>query len=401
MSQYKAQTVEKATDRIYQLLLCPSCGGDLVLDRFDESNGVFRCAESCGTVWPFIDDIPRFVDIDLLKGSPSFQTYLHQFGTELESIGADFLDDLDHTGRPTEMDNSEIENDTNTYFGHAWSEASEWGWIDESEVPKSEELRYNGGTIQATESAWESKALMCDDDIGPGSLVLDAGCGNGRFSEMAAQTGASVISVDLGTETVEAASRNLDARDNVFVVQGNLFELPFKRGVFDSAFSIGVLHHTGDARAAFESVSQHVSDDGIFSVTVYHKLNPVWMKINDALRSYTTDLSIESGERFAEGMASLARVAHRIHPHVLHGLNLLFRLQPTRTHMFDWYSAPTASFHTYSEVERWFIENGFTITNTNKTAEYDDRLILQPWAATVKGSKSDSTGSGGFFPYFG
>ena len=36
----------------------------------------------------------------------------------------------------------------------------------------------------------------------------------------------------------------------------------------------------------------------------------------------------------------------------------------------------------------------------NDSDQTDDGDLLKPWAATVKGAKSEEAGSGGFYPYF-
>src|ERR1700722_13144291 len=56
-----------------------------------------------------------------------------------------------------------------------------------------------------------------------GKLVLDAGCGAGRFSEIALQAGASVVAVDL-SDAVHACRRTLSSfpADRFMVVRANL-----------------------------------------------------------------------------------------------------------------------------------------------------------------------------------
>jgi len=76
-----------------------------------------------------------------------------------------------------------------------------------------------------------------------GKLVLDVGCGMGRFAEVATCWGARVLGVDLSAAG-EVAARNLLDREFV-ALQADVFSLPFAPGTFDQIYSIGVLHHTG------------------------------------------------------------------------------------------------------------------------------------------------------------
>ena len=43
---------------------------------------------------------------------------------------------------------------------------------------------------------------------------------------------------------------NIGRRENVHLVQADIFKPPFREGAFDHAYSIGVLHHTPDTRRA-------------------------------------------------------------------------------------------------------------------------------------------------------
>lgn len=224
-----------------------------------------------------------------------------------------------------------------------------WGWIKEDEIPRKDRIKYDGGFISNTVSAFETKSLMNDDDLANGKLILDAGCGNGRFSNQAAKYGAEVIGVDIGTGAVEAAYENTREKDNIHIIQGDLFKLPFKKNIFDTAFSIGVLMHTGDAYRAFKSIVSHIKAGGIFTTHLYHKLNLVW-EINDfLLRKITTRMSIENNLKFADFMSKLGRLLFKIR--LFNVANLFIRVQPTLPHMYDWYSAPVATHHTYDEVK--------------------------------------------------
>ena len=74
-----------------------------------------------------------------------------------------------------------------------------------------------------------------------GKLVLDGGCGNGRYAKLANDWGAGGC-VDISS-AVEIASRNVADRPGVDVVQAELFELPFRPATFDMAYSVGVSPH--------------------------------------------------------------------------------------------------------------------------------------------------------------
>jgi SAM-dependent methyltransferase len=60
-------------------------------------------------------------------------------------------------------------------------------------------------------------------------LVLDAGCGVGRFMEVVEKWGGNVVGVDLSF-SVDAAFKNLGLKENVHIIQADIFDLPFKEG---------------------------------------------------------------------------------------------------------------------------------------------------------------------------
>ncbi|HET7875325.1 MAG TPA: methyltransferase domain-containing protein [Methylomirabilota bacterium] len=102
-----------------------------------------------------------------------------------------------------------------------------------------------------------------------GLAVLDAGCGMGKFSFAAAESGArAVVAVDL-SEAVEVAYANLRALPNAHVVQGSIAQPPFRAGAFDFAFSIGVLHHTPDPEKSFQQLVPLVRPGGRLFVWLY------------------------------------------------------------------------------------------------------------------------------------
>jgi len=252
-------------------------------------------------------------------------------------------------------------------FGFEWRHYRDWGWLEDyPDVPDAQE-RYFGGLLQNSEGAFWSKSLFQRDELEPQHLVLDAGRGNGRFTYQASLTGATVIGVDLGWG-VDSAFENSRALPNVHIVRGDLFRLPLRTAIFDRIFSIGVLMHTGNARAAFDSIVRTLAPEGLVVAHVYGVGLPSYEAADGSIRAVTTRLPRTLQMGFSKIMSAVARALRkgegrrqrlyrRLYPH----LNLL----PTDIHMFDWWAAPIATHHTPAELQQWFAAHGLEVLRTN------------------------------------
>lgn len=129
---------------------------------------------------------------------------------------------------------------------------------------------------QASKRRFDSETGWSKSNL-DGKLVLDAGCGAGRFAEVAAGYGARVVALDMSS-AVDAASETLAPFPQCDLVQASLLEPPFKPGVFDFAYSIGVLQHTPDPYRGIRSVITCVAPGGQFTFTAYAR-RP-WSKLN-------------------------------------------------------------------------------------------------------------------------
>lgn len=102
------------------------------------------------------------------------------------------------------------------------------------------------------------------------NLILDMGCGSGRFMDIAQSKGAKVIGIDFSS-AVEAARENFKLDPNVCIIQGDALNLPFKNEIFDGVYTIGVLHHTPDPEKGVVEANKVVKKGGWLSVCVYGK----------------------------------------------------------------------------------------------------------------------------------
>lgn len=120
------------------------------------------------------------------------------------------------------------------------------------------------------------KEVKWDKEWAKGKWILDAGCGSGRFAEIAADSGCNLVALDM-SNAVDAAKANLSGLRNINFIQADMFHLPFRQFTFDGVYSIGVLQHTPDPYAAICYLLGMVSSGGQFAFTIYAKR--LWTKL--------------------------------------------------------------------------------------------------------------------------
>ena len=368
---------------LLNIVVCNRCKQSFRVDILEGVHNEIREAilkcDRCSDIVLVFDGIPRFVSINYLKFDRGFNEFQCKYQSHPE------LTHLPNEPGGDKYGLQKLKNDTSKSFGFEWNYFENWGWIPDDAVSEEDKaFKYYGGLISNTENAFRNKCMLDEQDLTKEKIVLDAGCGNGRFTNQAAKYGAEVIGVDIGYG-VKSAYKNLRERKNVHIIQGDLFNLPFRDKIFDSVFSNGVLMHTGDAYKAFSSIQRHIKNGGIFVSHLYHQRNLIFEIVDATIRFFTTKLSIGANIRFAKFMASQGIKLKKSGQ-----LTKWFRfiqILPTEHHMFDWYSAPIATHHTYPEVKQWYREHDFEILRTNEPVKRQTSFLNKPESLTIKGRK--------------
>jgi SAM-dependent methyltransferase len=197
-----------------------------------------------------------------------------------------------------------------------------------------------------------------------GKLVLDVGCGTGRFAEVVTRWGARVVGIDLSV-AAEVAAKNLSDREFV-AFQADVFSLPFAPETFDCIYSMGVLHHTPDCEQAVKALPQYLKPGGTLAVWLYSGYNK-WYRFSDQYRKITHRLSpraLHGFFRFAvpflywldRGLRVIPLVGRPMAGVVHHVFPVNFHRDPEIRILdtLDWYSPKYQSKHTYEQVFRWF-----------------------------------------------
>jgi ubiquinone/menaquinone biosynthesis C-methylase UbiE len=110
--------------------------------------------------------------------------------------------------------------------------------------------------------------------------VLEAGCGTGRFTYNMARAGHRVTGLDYSPAMLETcAKRGAEegGAENVELVEGSIFELPFDDNTFDAVLSVHVLMHLPEHDAALLELLRVVKPGGlvIFDIRNRHSLNRI------------------------------------------------------------------------------------------------------------------------------
>jgi 2-polyprenyl-3-methyl-5-hydroxy-6-metoxy-1,4-benzoquinol methylase len=129
---------------------------------------------------------------------------------------------------------------------------------------KSKE-KYNEAFIY-DESALEREALTVEPRfgaflhrvVGKGNLVLDIGCGTGRYSVHSKRAGNTVI----GSELVHSAAMGARKRGLDVIVADSEVQFPFRDGTFDRAQCIEVIEHLMDPVSTLGEINRVLKQGG-------------------------------------------------------------------------------------------------------------------------------------------
>ena len=193
-------------------------------------------------------------------------------------------------------------------------------------------------------------------------FALEVGCGYGRFVDVVQRLGGRIVGVDLSTHSIDLAQDFVGLRDNVFLVQADLFALPFARETFDHIYSIGVLHHTPDTKRAFEAVVPYLARGGHIAIWVYHPLEKrssnVWRMVTTRLNHrvlYGACIANQALFSWIRGLPGGWRFSHII-PGAGPRPGQTFWLRVLGD--FDNLSPKFAYVHSEPEVAAWFRDAG-------------------------------------------
>jgi SAM-dependent methyltransferase len=291
-------------ERLLNYIVCPECKGQLVLKNTRYTNGEIiegsLACENCKAEYPIRDYIPRFVKTD---------SYVNNFSLQ-------------------------------------WSKYRETQLDSVSGLNISEKIFYERTNLSIDELK--------------GKVVLDAGCGIGRYTEITRRNADYVIAIDL-SYSVDNAFYNVGYYANVDIVQADIMKLPFKDSTFDVIFSLGVLHHTENTKRAFDSLCHFLKKNGILAIWVYSNeglIQKIYNFRSYIYRAISTRLSetlLYKLCRYVDAFYSLTKIP--VLWFIFMAVIPLSRMPDKEWRIldtFDWYSPKYQHKHSYREVTKWF-----------------------------------------------
>jgi ubiquinone/menaquinone biosynthesis C-methylase UbiE len=128
------------------------------------------------------------------------------------------------------------------------------------------------------------------DQLSPGAIGADLGCGSGRWAAVVAPRVGKLLCVDASAQALAVARRTLRDAPNCEFLEASVGALPIPEESLDFAYSLGVLHHIPDTAAGLRACVTTLKKGAPFLVYLYYKFDnrPFWYawiwKLTEAVR---------------------------------------------------------------------------------------------------------------------
>ena len=291
-------------ERLLEMIACRDCGCDFTMTVSQRESdgeiitGALTCPK-CAATYPILRGIPRFID-DIKTDA------------DLRSVYADS-------------------------FGHQWTT---YNWLrseDEFEFHQITDL---------------------SNEFLNGKIVLDAGCGGGRFARLVAPHAKEFFGLDFSI-AVDKAYELCKDNKNAHFIQCDVNRQPFKKGVFDFVYSHGVLNHTPNTKKSFDNLPTLVKPGGTFYVAVFRKTFAPLRILDVTLRTLLNRLPIPVLDKVCGAMSYLKPLPAPMFWRTFFWYSLQHTHEVRKCCNYDWYGPRYHHEHSVEEVMGWFKDAGF------------------------------------------
>ena len=229
------------------------------------------------------------------------------------------------------------------------------------------------------------------DHLSGFSVILDAGCGNGRilklFSELV-DSSHNLHGFDYATAEVAKANLGKAAKS---VVEADLLDLSSLKNLEapDFIYCQEVLHHTSDPALAFQNLVKILNPTGEIAIYVYKEKAPIREYTDDFVRNLIESLGHDEAMDLTNDFALFGKALSELDVQVeTSGIRVLgipagtYQIQRLLYHFFlkcywnpdlslkdnnminfDWYHPSVCSRHTLEEVRGWFVDNDLEVVH--------------------------------------
>ena len=164
-----------------------------------------------------------------------------------------------------------------------------------------------------------------------GKIVLEAGCGAGRFTEILLESNSSVTAIDLSI-AVLANYENNGKNPHLRIARASITELPFEEEQFDIVFCPGVVQHTPDPSKSISDLYKQVKPEGWLIFDQYRYNFSSILKTTWVARLILKRLSPEKGLFLTDWLVRIWLPAHKKAAKNRILEVLLFRISPITSH---------------------------------------------------------------------
>ncbi len=246
-------------------------------------------------------------------------------------------------------------------FGYEWKKWSKVQYEDENVGKPLEGF---------TDKMFNLSTGFSNNDI-EGKMIVEFGCGGGRYMDVVLRKKGIAIGIDLSI-AVEPAYENLKHYQDILIVQGDILMSPFKTGVFDHGYSIGVLHHTPDPGKGLKElfrtlkvggngtclVYEHNGWYASNSIKLYRKvINKTRFLFGNSLALVYSHVSARTLYYIMPLINKIPKIGYRAVRILENNIFVVNKLPDLRWRILDTFDAITPSYastHTSEEVENWF-----------------------------------------------